>query len=47
MAISKVLYSGKSDEWTTPDDLFNKLDADKDGIIDAAEEADSIVMYDL
>ena len=36
MAISKVLYSGKSDEWTTPDDLFNKLDAEFNFTLDAA-----------
>ena len=27
--------------------ILNKLDTDKDGIVDTAEEADSIVMYEL
>lgn len=36
MAISKVLYSGKSDEWTTPPELFNKLDAEFNFTLDAA-----------
>jgi site-specific DNA-methyltransferase (adenine-specific) len=36
MAISKVIYSSKNDEWTTPDDLFNKLNAEFNFTLDAA-----------
>ena len=36
MAISKALYSSASDEWRTPDSLFNYLDNIYDFTLDAA-----------
>ena len=35
---NSVLYSSKSDEWETPDDLFNTLDAEFNFNLDAAAD---------
>ena len=34
--MNRVLFSSKSDEWTTPNDLFNKLDKEFNFTLDAA-----------